>query len=325
MKIRNILCGLCLLLLMLSSLTVDGKTYVFKTELPSGALPIRLELDGNLYWITSTSQKVEIDFYGNLNYYCEDAYGQPLRIETAAMDDGTTNAYIGGIMPSWANHGKRRKYGYENGQVIDYTNGNETAGAAVSPGYSQDGGAGEDNYYTRKYGDPDHVGDRVRTAGKAVMGGLAGVATSGGSQLLLRGAFGRAWGTFGRVEGRFGSSVALAVYGGLGKDLVWKLDNKDKLSWHAGLGVVFALDEDVQNCASDINVGLTYGETPAYENKALLLELGFDHFFGKSRRFGLFGSAGFGLGNFNEDIKDWFFDNRHYVWDVTAGIAIRLF
>ncbi|MBR0024715.1 MAG: hypothetical protein IJP59_08920 [Muribaculaceae bacterium] len=319
--------GCIILLIILTSTSAHATTYVFKTELSTSAMPIRLQINGDEYWFTSSGDKFTLELNGTYNCSCEDAYGQWLKIETARMDDGTVNVYIGGIMPSWSNHGKRRKWSYSNGTIIENSTG--SSGDSYSnydSSDSQDGYNDGYNYYSEKYGSPEENAEKAKKNLKKAAGFVGDLVSNGDKQFLIRGALSRAWGTYGRVEARFGGGVAFMIYGGVGKDFVWNLENKDKLSWHAGLGLALPLGDDGElTSPSDVSLGLTYGETPAYENKALLLELAFSHFFGSSRRFGLFASAGFGLGNFNEDIKEWFYDNRHYVWDVTAGIAIRIF
>ncbi len=316
---------LIILLMTMVTMNAEAKTYVFKTNLPSGAMPIKMDINGDTYWFITGNERYSIELSGNINYYCEDAYGQSLTIETSPMDDGTVNAYVGGMLVRWANHGKRRIREYKNGSIIEYTNSNESDYSYESPDYSYSTEDSGSNYYEEKFGNPEEIAEKTTDIIKSGIGGIGTAISSGDKQLVIRGGFGRAWGTYGRFEARFGDAVAFSVYGGAGKDLVWNLDNKDKLSWHAGLGVVFPLDSyEGLNSASDISLGLTYGETPAYVNKALLLELGCDFFFGKSHRFGIFGSAGFGLGNFNEGIKEWFYEDRKYVWDVTAGLVIRI-
>lgn len=311
-----------LFIMMLMATTANAATYLFKTYLPSEAMPIKLEISGETYWFVSGNEQYLIDWSKGNNYRCEDAYGQKISIETAHLDDGSLYAYVGGITVSWANHGKRRIRGFENGRITESNSSNESETSYENNDYNQEE---RSNYYEEKYGDPEKIAKKVTDAGKAVAGGIGDAITFGDKQFVIHAGFGRAWGTYGRLEGRFGSSVAFAVYGGAGQDLVWNLDNKDKLSWHGGMGVVFALNgDDGLSSASDISFGLTYGETSAYVNKALLIELGCELFFGKSHRFGIYGSAGFGLGNFNEDIKDWFFENRKYVWDVTAGLVLRI-
>lgn len=316
------------LLAMLLAFNASAETYVFKTYLQSSAMPIRLEVNGTKCWLVPGNERVELDLYGHISYSCTDAYGQSLDIETARMDDGTINAYIGGIMPSWDNHGRRRIWGYSNGQIIEYSSdGTSDYSGGGNSGYSQDDNGGYNEQYeklSRQYGTPEEVAKKIEKRGKEAAGFVGGLISNGDRQFMIRALFSRAWGTGGRLEARFGGGVAFAIYGGLGKCLAWKLDNKDKLSWHAGIGLAIPLAEGELMDPNDISFGLTYGETPIMANKALLLDIGYSHYFGSSKRFGVYASAGFGLGNFNEDIKEFFYkDSRHFIWDVTAGLTFR--
>lgn len=316
------------LLALLLAVNASADTYVFKTELSSSALPISLEVDGSRYWLVSVNDKVVLDLYGRFSYSCTDAYGQNLKIETARMDDGTINAYIGGIMPSWSNNGRRRIYGYSNGSIIEYSSEGGTGYSdGGNYGYSQDDNGGYNEQYeklSREHGTPEEVAKKIKKQGKEGIGFVAGLISNGDRQFMVRALFSRAWGTGGRLEARFGGGVAFAIYGGLGKCLAWKLDNKDKLSWHAGIGLAIPLAEGELMDPNDISFGLTYGETPIMANKAMILDFGYSHFFGRHKRFGVYASAGVGLGNFNEDIKEFFYkDSRHFIWDVTAGLSFR--
>lgn len=310
---------------LLLALNVGGENYVFKTFLGSEAMPIRLEVNGAQYWLVSGNDRVELELSGRIRYSCTDAYGQNLKIETSRMDDGTINAYIGGMMPSWANHGKRRIWGYQNGSIIDYGDNTGVSGDRYS-GSSQNS-SGQGVYYdelSRMYGTPEEAAKKVTDGAKKGIGFVGGLISNGDRQFMVRALFSRAWGTGGRLEARFGGGVAFAIYGGLGKCLAWKLANKDKLSWHAGIGLAIPLVSGELMDPYDISLGLTYGETPIMENKTLLLDVGYSHFFGRFKRFGVYASTGVGLGNFNEDIKEFFYkDSRHFIWDVTAGLTFR--
>lgn len=315
-------------LALLLAFNADAETYVFKTYLESNAMPIRLEVNGSQYWLVPGNEKVVLDLSGHISYSCTDAYGQSLSIETARSDNGTVNAYIGGMLPSWGNHGRRRIWGYSNGSIIEYASeGTYGYSGDGNSGYSQNGNGGYNEQYeelSRKYGTPEEVAKKIKKQGKEGIGFVAGLISNGDRQFMVRALFSRAWGTGGRLEARFGGGVAFAIYGGLGKCLAWKLDNKDKLSWHAGIGMAIPLAEGELMDPNDISFGLTYGETPIMANKAMILDFGYSHFFGRHKRFGVYASAGVGLGNFNEDVKEFFYkDSRHFIWDVTGGLTFR--
>lgn len=175
-----------------------------------------------------------------------------------------------------------------------------------------------DSQYDKDYSSAESAADATFAGVRSVMGNF-------GSDVGMRiqGGVSRAWGEFGRIKFEFGSddNHGGTIFGGLGKDVVWKMDNKDKLLWHAGLGLFFGDDEQVNN----LTISFIYGETSIKENKALILDATYLLSFGPQRRFSLLAGAGFGLGNFNEDVKDYFYDHRYFLWDITGGISIRLF
>lgn len=111
------------------------------------------------------------------------------------------------------------------------------------------------------------------------------------------------------------------VYGGAGKDWFFNGDNKDKFLWHAGLGGYVSLGEDYARWG-DVSFGLTVAENAAWENLSLTFDVGFNYWFGRWKRVGVFTGAGIGWG----DIKDLGKDGHHSktAWNLELGIAFRL-
>lgn len=111
------------------------------------------------------------------------------------------------------------------------------------------------------------------------------------------------------------------AYGGVGKDWLFDGDNKDKFLWHAGLGGYYSLGGDYDRWG-DVSFGLTVAENAAWENLSLTFDVGFNYWFGKWKRVGLFTGAGIGWG----DIKDLGKEGHHTktAWNVEIGISFRL-
>ncbi|MGM9827804.1 MAG: hypothetical protein ACI30O_06385 [Muribaculaceae bacterium] len=111
------------------------------------------------------------------------------------------------------------------------------------------------------------------------------------------------------------------VYGGVGKDWFFNGDNKDKFLWHAGFGGYVSLGEDYARWG-DVSFGLTVAENAAWENLSLTFDVGFNYWFGRWKRVGVFTGAGIGWG----DIKDLGKEGHHTktAWNLELGIAFRL-
>lgn len=135
----------------------------------------------------------------------------------------------------------------------------------------------------------------------------------------------RMYGEFARLRWCTGGDFGFQLYGGVGKDWVFDGDNKDKLSWHAGLGY-YAVGGDDDNQQFDF--GVTVSETPVVAGLAMAFDFGYRYFVGRTKRFGFFGGAGFGVGNikecFNERPQGEKFPGK-FVWDVQVGICIKVF
>lgn len=119
------------------------------------------------------------------------------------------------------------------------------------------------------------------------------------------------YGEFARALFATGKNSGLYLYGGVGKDLLFDWKNSDKLLWHGGIGMRYSFDSD------HYSVGLVYGENPQCFNRAVLIEFVWRHYFGDSQIVGVFAGAGAGLGDFKAK-------EPAFVWDVQAGISIKL-
>lgn len=132
------------------------------------------------------------------------------------------------------------------------------------------------------------------------------------------------FGEFARLKACLGGAGGFILYGGVGKDWIFKGENHEKLSWHCGLGYYGSWGYDSEH---EFDMGITFSETPVCPGYALSLDLSYSYFFGDTTRFGLIGGAGIGVGRI-KDIFEMQTQDRFagkFVWDVTLGIAVKLF
>ncbi|MCM1079856.1 MAG: hypothetical protein NC344_09155 [Bacteroidales bacterium] len=151
------------------------------------------------------------------------------------------------------------------------------------------------------------------------------IPVSGYPYLALDLGMSRMYGEFARLHICLGGDVGFMLYGGVGKDWIFNGDNKDKMSWHAGVGYYGVLGSYEEQ---QFNFGVSYSETAVIEGGALNFDLGYRYFFGKSQRFGLFGGAGFGVGNVNECFESRSENEKFpgkFVWDIQLGICVKIF
>lgn len=134
----------------------------------------------------------------------------------------------------------------------------------------------------------------------------------------------RMYGEFARLKACLGGAGGFILYGGVGKDWIFNSDNKDKLSWHGGLGYYGIWGDDDEQ---EFNMGVTFSETSVCSGYALSMDLMYNYYFGHSTRFGVFGGLGLGIGNLKEAFKTKEGEEfgGKFVWDITLGIAIKLF
>lgn len=131
-----------------------------------------------------------------------------------------------------------------------------------------------------------------------------------------------AYGEFARLKACImGGISGFELFGGVGKEYIFNSDWKDRMTWHAGIGyyftdgVISGYGEDTSNILS---IDLVVGRTPLCSDIALMAQFEWDHWFGYSRRFGVFGALGVGLGELDND-------SPKVLWDVSLGVAIKIF
>lgn len=139
----------------------------------------------------------------------------------------------------------------------------------------------------------------------------------------------RAYGEFARLKWCMGGATGYVLQGGIGKDLIFNMDNSGKTSWHAGMG--YYISE--QGCF-DTTFGLNYAETPVTEGGSLNFDLYYTYFFNRGRfcrcrrqyshdrwPYGIFFGGSLGIGNLKGMDKD---KKGKFIWDIQVGITIAL-
>lgn len=188
--------------------------------------------------------------------------------------------------------------------------------------YSSDNSGGR---YNRGNGGNSSSNSSWADTGARIGSGLAYVTatrsfTEGGAYPGLHAnvGFSKGYGEFCRLRLAAGG---FQVYTGVGKDWFFNGKNKDKFLWHAGLGGYLSLGEDYARWG-DVSFGLTVAENAAWENLSLTFDFGFNYWFGRWKRVGLFTGAGIGWG----DIKDLGKEGHHtkIAWNLELGISFRL-
>lgn len=172
------------------------------------------------------------------------------------------------------------------------------------------------------------LGDTYNETGNKVKRYM-GIEAEGYPNLQLQVGASRAYGEFARLKWCIGGTTGYVLQGGIGKDLIFNMDNSGKTSWHAGMG--YYISE--QGCF-DTTFGLNYAETPVTEGGSLNFDLYYTYFFNRGRfcrcrrqyshdrwPYGIFFGGSLGIGNLKGMDKD---EKGKFIWDIQVGITIAL-
>lgn len=145
-----------------------------------------------------------------------------------------------------------------------------------------------------------------------------GVDEAGSSYLSLGAGLSRMYGEYVRLHANMGGKVGFTLYGGVGKDWLFKSENWEKLLWHAGVGMYIYEDwNDSHFNASQFDFGITYSENALISGGVLSADLGFVFFPGFAyNRIGFRAAGGCGLA---------FDGGSHFYWEYSIGIRVKLF
>lgn len=143
--------------------------------------------------------------------------------------------------------------------------------------------------------------------------------------LTLQTGLSRIHGEFIRAKACFGGRTGYILYGGAGRDFVFKAKNEDfigedakKLCWHAGLGF-YGGDLNGETATGEFAFMMDYSETPIVEGGALSLWLEGTWYFGGRGHFGAFGGIGYSWGNLKDE------ENPKFNFIFEVGLAYRFF
>lgn len=128
----------------------------------------------------------------------------------------------------------------------------------------------------------------------------------------------RFYGEFARLNILLGGKSGFSIFGGVGKGWLFDGENKDKMAWHVGFGGYISWGWDSwEESTQAFRLDIGFGESPIVFNKGMVCDFVYEHFFGETQRFGVFGGVGFSLGDFKA--KDPVID-----WNIQAGVSVKL-
>lgn len=105
------------------------------------------------------------------------------------------------------------------------------------------------------------------------------------------------------------------VFGGVGKEWVFKNHTDKDLFWYAGAGYFFG---DTFDGTGEASIDITVGQSPICPDVSIIGSISMGYFFGRSKRFGVKGTLGLGAGNLDRD-------EPKFIWEYGAGIIIKIF
>lgn len=278
----------CIILCAMASIAEDTMTFIVGNNV---CTPITVRVGGNSYTVYSSVTISQV----NGTVTATDCDGRKLKYEYG-NDSGTKN----GRRYSHSTYTFRNTYNASD-------NNRNSSGYNENSNYNSGGGYNYSEAGARiGQGLAHATSSRAFTEGGAYPGLHANMGLSKG------------FGEFLRLRLAAGG---FQVYGGIGKDWMFNGINKDKFLWHAGFGGYLSLGPDFSRWG-DVSFGLSVAENAAWENLSLTLDVGFNYWFGRWKRIGVFTGAGIGWG----DIKDLGKEGHHTktAWNLEAGISFRL-
>jgi len=300
---------LLLLLLFIVAVANAQRKYVFFTS-TSSACPIKLVVNGYVYYLNSGSSKVTLTLSGSNNTYAAyDKYGDRMRTNHYAQNDGSVHVDIG------AGHW----------QATPHHQTKSSSSSNFSSSSSDSSSSNTENNISSSSGG---LGESLGTAvSNWITRGSGGYYSEGYPNFQVNFGVSRVYGEFARLRWYTGGDQGFLLYGGIGKDLLLNGDNKDITSWHIG----FAGYGELRGDYEDIAIGVSMCETPIVKGGALMLDVLYSYYFDKKTRFGVFAGGGIGVGNLNsvETVKrngrehtDW--SQAKFLWDISVGVSLKL-
>lgn len=332
------------LFLLLIATAIEAKRYLITCALP-GSCPVTVYVDGVQYTLTkATAYAVEgegvIDIElpegkHTIQAFDKEGYEIGQISQNHVLDEQGNVEYLRVIL---GGSGYNWKKSEPNDLETDATTSEE--GAATTEEAPTEESLSSDNYSlnmsdygsessltTKQYLEKTAIekgADMFSNFGKAALGGMSYDA-DGYPNVQLCVGLSRYFGEFARLKGQFGGASGFILYGGVGKDWLFDLRNKDRLSWHAGMGYYITADYKDQ---SDFSLGISYAETPVVAGGAVGVDLDYSYFFGRTKRFGFFVGGSAGVGEVRELLE--YEDNSSekspgcFVWDLRIGLSLKL-
>lgn len=122
-----------------------------------------------------------------------------------------------------------------------------------------------------------------------------------------------AYGEYARLRANFPGATGFTIMGGIGKELIFNRDYKDRMSWHAGIGYYFS-----ESSAWVVNMDIVAAKTASISDVGIIAEAEFNYFLPPYRRFGFTLDFGFGMGELDRN-------DPKLIYEFGIGIVFKLF
>lgn len=151
----------------------------------------------------------------------------------------------------------------------------------------------------------EHMGNLTNRYSHIEMDGVPFLALQAGASLQ--------YAEFVRLRANFPGMTGFTIMGGIGKELIFKRDYRDRLCWHAGIGYYFS---DSPSWVS--NAEIVVAKSPCVSDLALMADVEFNWFFEKHKRLGLFVGLGVGMGELDST-------PAKLLWEASLGLTFKIF
>lgn len=150
----------------------------------------------------------------------------------------------------------------------------------------------------------DKIGNQIKDYSHIEVEGCPFVAVQAGASIC--------YGELARLRVNFPGMTGFTLMGGVGKELIFDRDYKDRMAWHAGLGYYMADPSYVGN------IELVAAKAPSISDVGILAQAEFNYFLPPYRRLGFFVGVGVGFGELDRD-------EPKTLWEFSLGVSFRLF
>ena len=144
------------------------------------------------------------------------------------------------------------------------------------------------------------------------------------SNITVQAGLSRVHGEFLRLRANLGGQTGFVVYGGIGRDWIFKAKNEDylgndpkKMTWHAGLGY-YGGDLNGETATGEFALLVDYAESPMAKGGTVNAMLEGTWYFGNNGHFGAFA----GIGGSFYDLKS---EKTKAAFIFNIGLAYRFF